>query len=459
MTRACLIPLTVLALHMVLLAGAAGAQPTEAAPPGVAQALEAIEQADGSQVHRPTDFLGSLLDPSPDGVGPATAGGEPLSAYQLLAPTDGFGQAVGHQVRALFALARWVATAAEVALRWALGLHVWRLLLVPAHALATTLQHDLLGPLGLAELVLVLVAGRAAWLVFTHRHTHGLVELLTGLLLAVSGGLAVAHVDDVACAGLGVLDGVSSALSRLVVDGRTDLDTPLPACGTGDGWPAVGATAADAGAATVLGEVLPTTLVRGPHMLLQWGALPDGACVQVARAVVARGAWRDPTVPLQAMRDAGCTTAADHAARPDAERLVAGAAHLGATSLVAGAVLLLAGSVLVAQVGAVLLVMAFPAVAVLGVAPVGGRQLLVRWAGACWRLAVRYLLAAVLLVGFLALLHTIVAATAEGDVVLRLALAGTVAGAVMVVHGRAAGGWLARARPRSVPLGTGVLTR
>lgn len=457
MTRAPLVLLPLLALLMGL-AGAAHAQPSEGGPTGVAQALDAIEQADGSQVHRPTDLLASLLAPGADGEDP-TAAGDALAAYQLLAPTDGFGQAVGHQVRAVFALARWIATSAEIALRWALGLHVWRLLLGPAHTMATVLQHDLLGPLGLAELVLVLVAGRAAWLVFTHRHTHGLVELLTGLLLAVSGGLAVAHVDDVACAGLGVLDGVSSSLARLVVDGRADLDTPLLACGTGDDGSAVEPTVAEAGAAAVLGEVLPATLVRGPHMLLQWGALPDGACGQVARAVVARGAWRDPTVPLQAMRDAGCPTAADHAAGPDAERLVAGVAHLGATTVVAGAVLLLAGSVLVAQVGAVLLVMAFPAVAVLGVAPASGRRLLGGWVGACWRLAVRYLLSAVLLVGFLALLHTIVAATAEEDVVLRLALAGTVAAAVLAVHGRAAGGWLTRARPRSGPSGTGAMSR
>ncbi len=424
-------------------AGPAGAQGVSGEDPagGLPAALAAIEGADASQV-RPAD---ALLDPlrSPDGA-PVV---EPT--HQLLGPTEGFGQAVGHQAQQVFAMARWTAEVAEVAVRWALGLRVWRLLLDPAQRLADVVHHDLLGPLGLVELALLAVMARTAWLVFASRAAQGGAELLTGLLLATAGTLGVAHVDDVACAGLAVLDDVGHSLVVLVVDGA-----PAPAAPPSPAVPPPpGAPPPTCGAAKPVGpavavdglvEVVPTTLVHGPHQLLQWGEVPAGDCATVAVAVRDRGAWRDPTVPVQAMRDAGCEALADHAAQPDAERVVAGVAHLAATGVVAGAVVLLAGTVLLAQVGAALLVMTFPVVALLGVAPAGGRRQLGRWVATAGRLAVSHLLGTVLLVGVLAVLHTVEAATGPDEVVLRLGLAVVVGGAVLALHRRAAGGWLAR---------------
>ena len=429
--------------------GTAGASATAADDPaaGLPAALAAIEGADASQV-RPAD---ALLDPlrSPDGAAVV----EPT--HQLLGPTEGFGQAVGHQAQQVFAMARWTAEVAEVAVRWALGLRVWRLLLDPAQRLADVVHHDLLGPLGLVELALLAVMARTAWLVFASRAAQGGAELLTGLLLATAGTLGVAHVDDVACAGLAVLDDVGQALVVLVVDGAAPPAAPPspggppPTCGAAKPFgPAV--------AVDDLVGVIPATLVHGPHQLLQWGEVPAGDCATLAAAVRARGAWRDPTVPVQAMRDAGCEALADHAAQPDAERVVAGVAHLSATGVVAGAVVLLAGTVLLAQAGAALLVMAFPVVALLGVAPAGGRRQLGRWVATAGRLAVSHLLGTVLLVGVLAVLHTVEAATGPDEVVLRLGLAVVVGGAVLALHRRAAGGWLARGgRPGRWPAGRG----
>ena len=62
----------------------------------------------------------------------------------------------------------------------------------------------------------------------------------------------------------------------------------------------------------------------------------------------------------------------------------------------------------------------------------------------------------VLLVGVLAVLHTVEAATGPDEVVLRLGLAVVVGGAVLALHRRAAGGWLARGgRPGRWPAGRG----
>lgn len=314
--------------------------------------------------------------------------------------------------RSSTALALWL-------VEWAYGFGVQERLGGPAVDVARQYQSDVIGPLGLGHLAWTYAVAWAAIAALRGRLTMAAGELAISILAAGLAGIVLANPA-------GYMQGTTDTMSRL--------SGALLATGTGQP-PPEGAADADAVMEPLQAEIH-AAFVEAPYDYLNWGGPLPESCAAARDEILATGPHGADDEPRDIMRDAGCDTQADFNERPDSSRLFGAVLTFGAALLMAVLLGLVALTVVVAQVIAVMLWAVAPFALLSGILPGAGRELAWRWLTAL----ARAVLAVVGMSFVLSILLLTVSALLEGSadlgLVERFALVNMVVVAMYVTRKR-----------------------
>ncbi|CAN5159319.1 hypothetical protein BH23ACT9_BH23ACT9_27880 [soil metagenome] len=399
-------------------ADAGAAVPGDAAAVGQVLADIATDQADDP----PADVLAGLL-----GDGQSVA----WSHHDLTAAPRAFDHLFAHQARLVFTVGMWAVAAAVwllgVVMRFDLGHLLVGDLGGVAGGYASLVQTG--GGLPLVQFMLLLAVAHAGWQVFRHRGQAALAEVLVALVITAVGAYVMADAPRAACTAVGAMGDLTRGTIALTTSAPDppSRDRCAPA-----GVPLAGSE----GTGLAVQPAVLQTFVTEPFLMLQWGRVPavGTPCRQVADALLADRAWGDDETPRAHMQTAGCADMAAFNAEMSVQRVAGAVAYAVGASAFALAVVLIVGTVLVAQVAGVLLMAAMPIALVLGIAPGPGRLLLRRWLLALLRVAVLFVGSGFFLAILLAGVGAVLAGVAAEALLVRVVAATTVAWSLVLLR-------------------------
>ncbi|MEE8600176.1 hypothetical protein [Euzebya tangerina] len=402
-----------------------GASPERGDPssvPDVVEDIRGYDEEEFSAVDLVTELLGEHASPADRN----------LAHYELGASVDLVDRAFVTIARFFFSIGVWVFTVAGWVLRLVLRFDIAHLLSGDVSALSQSYGHLLRGGrsgIPLSELMLLLAIAHAGWQIFRHRAQAAMGEVLVAVSIALIGGGLLHGAENTACTGLSVMSDLTVGMMEL---GSTDGD---PDQARSDYC--AGGVPAQSRFDDVLNNHF-DTFVHEPFMVLQWGSIPDpeSACGAVAGELVEQRAWDNIDEPRRWMNDVGCPNMSLFNARMSASRVMASGAYAVATAAFGVAVMLTAGTLLIAQVAGVLLILAMPVAFVAGIAPGAGRELLARWFHSLLKVAVLFMGSGFFLSLLLTSVGTVLDRAFGQPIVVRMALALVLAWALVIVRGR-----------------------
>lgn len=316
--------------------------------------------------------------PGPPGgmLGPLTGSdqqGVPLSRYDI-SGNDENGWDVPATImlfltNAFYTGARVLVGAQVWMLNWALSFGAAAALTGPAGTIATAWQ-QLIGRLGLAGTLLTFAAFACGIMILRGRASRGAGELAVSVLISALAGALLTSPATLLLGSSGLLgqtrDTAISLASITATAGATDSQTATQA-------------------ATPLTTTLVGTFVVEPYQLLNFGTLINSpgvpaSCQAAYTQIVQGGPWGDAGTPRNMMAGAGCQDLADYDANLTWDRLMGAILLLIAVLFVTILVVLITGTLMIAQFSLAFYAITCPAVVTLAVLP-GARGVLWRWAG------------------------------------------------------------------------------
>jgi hypothetical protein len=361
--------LTVLAVLLVSWAAAA-------AGPARAQTAPGTGSAGGGSL-MPSVIPASPCQPA--GPGAAATGGAatyPLSSYTIDYDEGGFTaisrKAVGTLTEMVFATVRWLVGVGDWLVGWAFSFGVANRLAAPMAGVAGRYQSAFFVPL--LGFALLLSAAYGAVQIFRGRIGRGVGEFVLSLLLVTVFATWL----------LSNPQGFLSAAFRLTAQlSGTVASVALPPGPAGCSAPAGSYALPRLGAAVApLTGQIENAFVRQPYELLEWGTAVPPACRPEADAVLAAGPGGDRDQIVAVMDAPPCAALYAFNRQPSTDRLGVAVLVLAASAFLMVSLGLVAGSVVLAQVVAVLLIGVMPFAALAAALPGAGRVLMWHWATA-----------------------------------------------------------------------------
>jgi hypothetical protein len=394
--RIAAVALTTVALTMVLLGPArpAAATPAQAPPPAESPCATAAP-GDGGEVDTvlPDDCWGRFPSSHYD-IGCDEGAWNHLSRKVYCTFTDLAFQGS----RAATALTLWL-------IEWSYGFGVYDRLGGHAITIADTYQTNLIGPLGLSELVWFAAVAWAGFATLRGKITMAAGELVMSFVCAVLAGIFLANPA-------GYLQGLFDTM------GSTS--GAIFATANGDAPPENGVDA-DAVLAPLQAQIH-SAFVEQPYDILNWGAPLSGQCAAARDQILVDGPHGNDDEPRDAMDAAGCAEASDFNHDPNGTRLFGAVLTLVAALVMAVLIILVAITVVVAQVVAIILFSIAPFALLAAVLPAGGRALAWAWLGALGRVVLAVVGMSFLLSLLLLTVQAMLAGTADASLVERFAL-------------------------------------
>lgn len=292
--------------------------------------------------------------------------------------TDFSRKILGFLTELFFSLVGWVVDVGVAIVTWAYGFHLASELARPAASVAEAYQGKMIGPLGLSTLALFVAACYGGWQVFRGRLPRGVGEFAVSLVVLALGAFMLA---DPA----GIMTGTFDASTR--VSGAI-LSVTAPAGGAApQGGPGSPAGMDYSGYLAPLVREVHRAYVEEPYDILDWGRLLVGTpCAGIRNKILATGPHGADDLPRQEMgADPPCRQLADFNHDPSFARLMASVLMFAAAAITLVLLVLVAGTVIVAQIVGVGLIAVMPFAVVGGLLPGAGRQLLWRWVTAAIR--------------------------------------------------------------------------
>jgi hypothetical protein len=278
-------------------------------------------------------------------------------------------------------------------IRWTYGFGVYQALGDPMIAAAATYQHQIIEPLGLVHVAWFYAIAWCAIAGLRGRLTLAAGELATSIVLAGLAGILLANPAGYLHGAFDTMSSLSGALLS-----------------TGTGQPPPSDTADAQALLAPLQAELHKAFVEDPYDYLDWGGALSGACAAAREEILADGPHGTDDEPRHVMADAGCQAQADFNHDPTGQRLFGAVLTLIATLVMAALIALVAGTILTAQIVAVVLFAVAPFAALGAVLTGGGRELAWRWVAALARVGIVVIgmsfVLSLLLLGIRALLAT-----------------------------------------------------
>jgi len=187
---------------------------------------------------------------------------------------------------------------------WAFGFDLIGPIKAPILTIAEMWNDNLIGPLGLNELVWFILMSYVAFQVWRGRAMNALGELMISVIAL---GVTVIVGSNPG----GYLDGAERTLQQVssatmaVSRGEQPTDDP------GDGSEFI----------TEMQRQLHGALIEQPYEVINWGGTLSGACADALPEILADGPWGAQDDPRNAMRDAGCGDEYDFNHDPTANRM------------------------------------------------------------------------------------------------------------------------------------------
>jgi hypothetical protein len=288
---------------------------------------------------------------------------------------------------------------------WSYGFGVYDRLGGHAITIAESYERNLIGPLGLSDVVWFAAVAWAGFAALKGKLTMAAGELVVSVVLAVLAGVFLANPA-------GYLQGLFDTM------GSTS--GALFATASGEPPPEDGVDA-DAVLAPLQAEIH-SAFVEQPYDILDWGAPLTGQCATARDQILADGPHGNDDEPRDAMNAAGCSDAADFNHEPNGTRLFGAVLTMVAALIMAVLITLVAVTVVAAQVVAIVLFSVAPFALLAGVLPAGGRALAWAWLGALGRVVLAVVGMSFLLSLLLLTVQAILAGTTDASLVERFAL-------------------------------------
>lgn len=314
--------------------------------------------------------------------------------------------------RSATAMALWL-------VEWAYGFGVYDRLGGAAIDIAQRYQHDVIGPLGLNELVWFYAVAWAAITALRGKLTMAFGELLISV---VAAGLAAVVLANPA----GYLHGTFDTMGKL--------SGALLATGTGQPPPENGADAD-----TVMRPLqaqIHAAFVEQPYDYLDWGGPLPPPCAAMRDRILATGPHGADDEPREAMALSGCQAQADFNHDPNGTRLFGAVLTFGAAVVMVVLMALVAITIVVAQVIAIVLFAIAPFALLAAILPGAGRELAWRWVAALVRVVLAVVGMSFVLSLLLLTVTALLQATDDVSLVERFALVNVVVVAMLVARKR-----------------------
>lgn len=343
--------------------------------PAAIQPSRAWADSGTSQQQTPTSGFEQQIIPV-DQVGPYPTDSYDIG-YDAGGLTDFSRKILGFLTELFFSLVGWLVDVGVAIVTWAYGFHLANELAQPAASVADAYQSQMIGPLGLSTLALFVAACYGGWQIFRGRLPRGVGEFAVSLLVLALSAFMLA---DPA----GIMTGTFDASAK--VSGAI-LSVTAPAGGTApQGGSGSSSTDYSAYLTPLVAEVH-RAYVEEPYDILDWGQLLDGtSCAAIRNQILATGPHGADDLPRQMMSaDPACKQFSDFNHDPSFARLMASFLMFVAAAITLVLLVLVAGTVIVAQIVGVALIAVMPFAVVGGLLPGAGRQLLWRWVTAVIR--------------------------------------------------------------------------
>lgn len=356
----------------------------------------------------------------------------PTSTYVVDFDDGPFG-AVGRKVlgwltEMAFGLVRWIVAVGMWMVGWSFSFGFADRLATPVAELARRYQEGVFSPLVSFALVLAAAAGAAH--AFRGRLGRGAAEFGLSLLVASASSVwLLANPQAVLEGAIGTTSRLAGSIAELAL-----ARPPAPCAVEGGRF----VTGEQGGVVAALTGRLHQSFVEQPYELVQWGAAVPPHCRDRRDSVLAAGPAGDRDRIVAGMNGGGCEALYRFNRDPSMERLGVALMALAAAGVVLGAVLMVAVTVVVAQLVAVGLISLMPLAALGGTLPGAGRQAMWRWAGWLVRALVTILAVSVLLTFMLVAADALLQATDGEPLVLRMWTLNLVAVFGLVVRRRVA---------------------
>ena len=303
--------------------------------------------------------------------------------------------------------------------QWAYSFGVYDRLGGSAIDIAQRYQHNVMGPLGLNDLVWFYAIAWAAIAALRGKLTMAAGELIISV---VAAGLAALVLANPA----GYLHGTFDTMGKL--------SGALLATGTGQPPPQNGPDAQ-----TVMRPLqaqIHAAFVEEPYDYLDWGGPLPPPCAAVRDRILATGPHGTDDGPRQAMASAGCQAQADFNHDPNGTRLFGAVLTFGAAIVMVVLMALIAVTVVVAQVIAIVLFAVAPFALLAAVLPGAGRELAWRWIAALVRVVLAVVGMSFVLSLLLLTVTALLQATTDLGLIERFALVNAVVVAMLVARKR-----------------------
>lgn len=364
-----------------LVAGATAA--LALATPASAQTAPTAPAAPGLPAPTPTPLMQTVIPQPPcQAPDPATSGqvaAYPISSYTIDYDEGGFTaisrKAVGSLTEMTFSTDRWVVGVGVWLVGWAFSFGFANRLAAPMAGVAGRYQDAFFVPLlGFALLISAAYGGIQ---IFRGRIGRGVGEFALSLLLVSAFATWLLASPE------GFLNGAFGVTSQLAGSVASVALPPTPAgCAPvagGYALPAVNAAVAP------LTDQIENAFIRQPYQLLEWGTIVPQACRQQADEVLAAGSGGDRDQVVSAMDTPPCTALYTFNREPSTDRLGVAVLVLAASAILMVSLGLVAGTVILAQLVAVILVGVMPFAALAAALPGSGRTVMWLWGTALVR--------------------------------------------------------------------------
>ena len=302
---------------------------------------------------------------------------------------------------------------------WAYGFGIYDRLGGTAIDIANRYQHNVIGPLGLNELVWFYAVAWAAITALRGKLTMAFGELVTSFIAA---GLAAVILANPA----GYLHGTFDTMGKL--------SGALLATGTGQPPPDNGVDADEV--MRPLQAQIHAAFVEEPYDYLDWGGPLPPPCAAMRDRILSNGPHGADDEPREAMALAGCQEQADFNHDPTGTRLFGAVLTFGAAVVMVVLMALISITVVVAQVVAIVLFAIAPFALLAAVLPGAGRELAWRWVAALVRVVLAVVGMSFVLSLLLLTVTALLQATDDVGLVERFALVNVVVIAMLVARKR-----------------------
>jgi hypothetical protein len=334
----------------------------------------------------------------------------PTSAYDLGYDQGGslslWRKASGALMDWTFNGARWFVKIGLWATNWSLEFKFADKLAAPAQRIADTYRTQVVERLGLERFFLVLAALYGGWLALRGRMARGASEFMLSILIVALAATVLSNPSRVLLDGLKFTSGLSYEVASLTASADPQAAPPSQS----------------GNVAKPMLAAIHKAFVETPHEILNWGhQIPPGSpCRATYEAAVASGPWGPADEPRDAMKAAGCTTEANFNHDPSGDRVLGAFLVLLASILVMVLLMLVAGTLVAAQLGVVVALALSPFAFVAGALPGGGRVLLWRWVGGYLQALTGVVMMAVMLSLFLVGTSALLLATATDALIVQM---------------------------------------